>query len=433
MSDHFVLGYDGLNRLKGITGPVAESFTLDGASNITGRTGPNQTDTYDTANRLTSDGTSSYTWSNADRLTNRGADTFGYDPLDRMTNSTVAGSARTYLYNGDGLMQSRTGAGAATFLWDPATSPSRELKQGNDNIVYGLGPLYVVKSDATTLTFARDGSKNVRSELSSAGAVTAAFRYRSYGQIAQPSASAPTYLGFSSQLVDSSGLVYMRARWYDPAASKFLTRDPASTDAGTPSSLNSFGYASGNPISLSDPGGTCAPPPGGVGYCIDRFLPQAEACILLLCSEGDTRTQPNPSCESCYRVRILIEADGQRTVRVGESVTDFGPLGLRRGRGSTESCQSEASCAVRHGVLTFAPPIYTEITFDEDGTIHAQGTPFPSLEVWHYAENGDAQLVFFYDAVRAGTGPLDLFQQHNSLPNMIGAGSGGGGGGGRPW
>jgi len=37
--DAFVGPYDGLNRLKGITGPVAESFTLDGASNITARTG----------------------------------------------------------------------------------------------------------------------------------------------------------------------------------------------------------------------------------------------------------------------------------------------------------------------------------------------------------------------------------------------------------
>lgn len=72
MSDHFALSYDGLNRLTKISGPVAESFTLDGPSNITSRTGPTQTDSYDQSNRLTSDGTLSYTWSNADRLTARG-------------------------------------------------------------------------------------------------------------------------------------------------------------------------------------------------------------------------------------------------------------------------------------------------------------------------------------------------------------------------
>jgi RHS repeat-associated protein len=258
MSDHFALAYDGLNRLKGITGPVSETFTLDGASNITARTGPNQTDSYDTANRLTSDGTSSYTWSNADRLTNRASDTFGYDPLDRMTSSTVAGSARTYAYNGDGLLQSRTGSGATTFLWDPATSPSRELKQGNDNIVYGLGPLYVVKADATTVTFARDGGRNVRAEVNAAGVATAAFRYRSYGQLAQSTSAGPAYLGLASQLPDPSSLYYMRARWYDPAMGRFVTRDPARGAALVPASLNAYGYANSNPSVAFDPSGLAA-------------------------------------------------------------------------------------------------------------------------------------------------------------------------------
>lgn len=258
MTDHVALSYDGLNRLTKISGPVSENVTLDGPSNITSRTGPAQTDTYDQSNRLTGDGTQSYTWSNTDRLTNRGSDTFGYDPVDRMTSSTVAGSAHTYAYNGDGLLQSRTGSGAATFLWEPMTTPSRLLKQGNDNIVYGLGPLYVIKADTTTLTFARDGSKNVRAELTSSGAVSAAFRYRAYGQIAQSSAAAATYFGFASQLVDPSGLTYMRARWYDAGVGRFLTRDPQRGSAEAPASVNGFNYANGNPLLLSDPSGMAA-------------------------------------------------------------------------------------------------------------------------------------------------------------------------------
>lgn len=57
--------------------------------------------------------------------------------------------------------------------------------------------------------------RNVRAEVSSAGAVTAAFRYRAYGQLAQSTNAGPTYLGLASQLLDPSGLYYMRARWYD--------------------------------------------------------------------------------------------------------------------------------------------------------------------------------------------------------------------------
>ena len=258
MTDHFVLSYDGLNRLTKISGPVGESFALDGNSNVTSRTGPSQTDSYDGSNRLTGDGTQSYIWYDSDRLHFRGADSFGWDEADRMTSSTVAGSARTYAYNGDGLLQSRTGSGATTFLWDPSTSPSRELKQGSDNIIYGLGPLYVVKADTSILTFARDGSKNVRAELNSAGGATAAFRYRAYGQIAQSTSASPSYLGLASQLVDPSGLYYMRARWYDPSSARFLVQDPAHGAFERPSSLNEYAYALGNPIIYADPSGMCA-------------------------------------------------------------------------------------------------------------------------------------------------------------------------------
>jgi len=139
-------------------------------------------------------------------------------------------------------------------LWDP----SHELKQGADNVVYGLGPLYVVKSDATTVTLARDGARNVRAEVSSTGVVTGAFRYRAYGQIAQATTASPTYLGYADQLLDPSGLVYMRARWYDPATGRFLSRDPLSVSATTGPLLNGFAYAYANPIVLGDPSGLAA-------------------------------------------------------------------------------------------------------------------------------------------------------------------------------
>lgn len=256
MTDHYALSYDGLNRLTKVVGPVSESFLLDQASNIDSRNGPTQDFSYDQANRITSDGAQTYAWSNADRLSNRGPDIFGYDALDRLTSSTVAGTSRIYTYNGDGLLKSRTQGTATQFLWDPATTPARELKQGNDNIVYGLGPLYVVKGDGTTLTFVRDGGKTVRAELNASGAVTAVFRFRAYGQIAQSTAApTPSYLGFAGQMLDPSGLYYMRARWYDVATGRFLTRDPLAANAGVPASLQAYGYASGNPVARLDPSG----------------------------------------------------------------------------------------------------------------------------------------------------------------------------------
>ena len=255
-SDSFGYTYDGLNRLTAVTTTNAESFTLDSASNISSRTGPSATFSYDTSNRLTGDGGQTFTWSAADRLTGRGSDSFGYDPLDRLTSSTVSGTSRTYAYDGDGLLQSRAQGGSTTnLLWDPATSPSRLLEVGSDKIVYGLGPLYIVSGSATT-TFARDGGKSVRAELNGSGSVTASFRYKAYGAIAQSNgASTPTYLGYAGQLLDPSGLYYMRARWYDPVAARFLTRDLARGSARSPKTTNAFAYAWTNPANYVDPGG----------------------------------------------------------------------------------------------------------------------------------------------------------------------------------
>ncbi|MBI2774213.1 MAG: RHS repeat protein, partial [Chloroflexi bacterium] len=158
-TDAILYSYDGLNRLTGSSGALGESFAFDGGSNITSRSGPSATYTYDQADRLQSDGTQTYGWSLSDQLTSRGPDTFAYDALDRLTSATVAGSTATYTYAGDGLLATR---GGTAYLWDRSRDPAPILQVGSDRIVHGLGPLYLVKGDGTTTTLARDGLGSVR-------------------------------------------------------------------------------------------------------------------------------------------------------------------------------------------------------------------------------------------------------------------------------
>jgi RHS repeat-associated protein len=266
-------------------GAVTER-AFDGASNLTARTGPTATYTIDGENRPTSDGTNTLTWSNADRLTGQGSDTFGYDALDRLTSSTVASTSRTYAYDGDGLLQSRTQGTTTNFLWDPATSPSRLLAQGGDRIVYGLGPLYVIKADGTTRALARDGGKSVRAEVDGAGAVTGSWRYRAYGEINQTSGqSTPSALGYAGQLRDPSGLYYVRARWYDAATGRFLSRDPLSATVASPRTLNAYGYGAGNPVRFGDP----------YGLRVDIVAPERAPCTCF------TPAPPKPATGDIQR------------------------------------------------------------------------------------------------------------------------------------
>jgi RHS repeat-associated protein len=48
-------------------------------------------------------------------------------------------------------------------------------------------------------------------------------------------------------------LSYYRARWYDPAAKRFITEDPIGLDGG----INLYGYVGNNPLNLTDPYGHC--------------------------------------------------------------------------------------------------------------------------------------------------------------------------------
>ncbi len=294
--DGFSLGYDGLNRLTSMVGTRGESFALDGASNIISRSGPGATYTIDGANRPTSDGTSSFTWSSTDRFTNRGADTFGYDNLDRLTQATVGGVTSVFSYDADGLLTRRAGGGITKdFLWDPASSPQRLLAAGSDRVVYGNGPLYLVRgASQDPVVFATDGQGSVRAELDQYANLTGSWRYALYGQIAtaNPNGSAtPAVLAYTGQLLDPSGLYFLRARWYDPASARLLTRDPL--DNG---SQSAFAYAAGNPLSFVDPSGLKeATGNGEEGTdCTEVECPEGEVAA----ETGDSeQAQPKPGTE----------------------------------------------------------------------------------------------------------------------------------------
>ncbi len=57
-----------------------------------------------------------------------------------------------------------------------------------------------------------------------------------------------TPFGFAGEYTDSSGLIYLRARWYDPVSGQFLSVDPL-VDV----TRDAYGYAGGNPLQFTDP------------------------------------------------------------------------------------------------------------------------------------------------------------------------------------
>jgi len=87
-----------------------------------------------------------------------------------------------------------------------------------------------------------------------------------------------TQWSFTGEQNDANGLEYLRARYYDPALGRFLSRDPFGGLVAVPQSLNRYAYVLNNPVNWIDPWGlrnvegtafgTPTPtPPGWMSVC----------------------------------------------------------------------------------------------------------------------------------------------------------------------
>jgi RHS repeat-associated protein len=101
--------------------------------------------------------------------------------------------------------------------------------------------------------------------------------YSAYGE---STGSSLTRYGYTGREADSlTGLIYYRARWYDPQAGRFITEDPVGFAGG----MNWYAYVDNNPIRFKDPLGL-NPDGTDTSFKILAYLSQGSAGF------GDTLT-----------------------------------------------------------------------------------------------------------------------------------------------
>ncbi|KXK54796.1 MAG: YD repeat-containing protein [Chloroflexi bacterium OLB13] len=64
-----------------------------------------------------------------------------------------------------------------------------------------------------------------------------------------------TAYGFTGELTDDNGLVYLRARYLAPSLGTFASRDPWRGSASAPRTWNGYAWVEGNVVNRVDPGG----------------------------------------------------------------------------------------------------------------------------------------------------------------------------------
>jgi RHS repeat-associated protein len=97
-------------------------------------------------------------------------------------------------------------------------------------------------------------------ETDASGNITATSEYTPYGTYAPQGTTtpgaAPKGPGYTGHVNDpETNLVYMQARYYDPATGHFLSIEPVSPRAGDAFNFNRYAYVNNNPIMGLDPTG----------------------------------------------------------------------------------------------------------------------------------------------------------------------------------
>lgn len=247
-------GYDGLQRLRDVNG--VPTFGHDAADNLTRLRGATQA--FDVANQLASstpDGGSATSYGydgrgNRASITPAGgtSTTLAYDQTDRLK---AWGNGATYAYDGDGTRRSKTVGGTITaFTWDASGGLPVIVQAGATSYVYGPGglPIEQIGSDGTTQWYLHDQLGSTRALTDSVGALVGTWSYDPFGKVVATSGSAVTPFGFTGQWTDTeSGLIHLRARYYDPDTGQFLTRDPLVATTRSP-----YGYGYDDPLNRTD-------------------------------------------------------------------------------------------------------------------------------------------------------------------------------------
>ncbi len=264
VSHTYDYAYDPDGRLIEVRrdGSVMETYSYDADGNLVSRTigaGPAQTATFDSADRITADGTTPYGVNADGQLTTRGADTFVYSARGELTSATVGGQTASYSYDGFGRLIARTANGQTwRYLYG---NPAQQLQltaaiepDGTlDTLDYtDAGTVFSLLRGSTRLYVSTDQSGSARVFTDATGAVVKSVNYSAYGEVTSDSDPALVLpVGYAGGIPDAlTGLVHMGLRDYDPATGRFTTRDPLLLGGGA---ANLFAYAAGDPIQQFDP------------------------------------------------------------------------------------------------------------------------------------------------------------------------------------
>lgn len=192
--------------------------------------------------------------------------TLEYDVENRLSKVVEPNSTSIFTYDGDGGRVGVKVEGSGTTKETTYIGSLYEIEQsGSDkkikkHIFAGSTRVCTLTKDETQGTETAGyyhgdhlGSSNVITDAN--GQLVQYCEYTPYGTLARNEGTNVTNYKFTGKELDSTGLYYYGARYYDPEIGRFITADTVVPSPFNPQSLNRYSYCDNNPLNYVDPTG----------------------------------------------------------------------------------------------------------------------------------------------------------------------------------
>jgi RHS repeat-associated protein len=276
--DRVTWSYDNTYQLRRERRSGANAYdithTYDAVGNQTLKTdsGARTTYSYDNGNQLVNQldnsGRTTFTFDpngnqNAQLKPSTTRTTYVWDVENRMTKALMpAGLRNTFAYNGDGQrVQREDSSGLAKLIWDRENILTETDTGGTTQAQWTLEPrrfgnLISQRRTSVSSFHVFDGLGSTDRLTDSFGSTTDTYLYIAFGIMINVMGATNNPFRFVGRRgyyfdVDTS-ILALRARYYDPTISRFMSHDPLGLQGGDP---NLFSYAFRNPITRLDPSG----------------------------------------------------------------------------------------------------------------------------------------------------------------------------------
>lgn len=172
---------------------------------------------------------------------------YDYDLLNRLISvQSNDGLDAAYQYDVNGMRISKTINGNVTnYKWNGSDMVSESGK----SYFYGHG-IIGSKLNAAAEYYIKDGHGSITGTADSSGNIKSSYAYDAFGNENSDNTDDSNSFGYNSEYLDrETGLIYLRARYYDPSIGRFISEDPIKDGS------NWYAFCNNNPVTFIDPSG----------------------------------------------------------------------------------------------------------------------------------------------------------------------------------